>query len=189
MKKYLIGIVAGLILAAAALFRGGPREVGTLENIHGIPFPTEPDTVVVTERLAHADIYLRELVIGKKLQLQITFSPDNLDQLDVGVRADPFWLSYPRVVLYRKSGDTAPTVPITQTVIIPLGDKIKDSNGSVDLMFFAAYPGSSAREDEGTADATLWYLHQLSARTIPAWPTFAELKDFTRSFITREKPL
>lgn len=188
MKKYLIVIVAGLLIAAAILFRGGQRDIGTLENIHGIPFPHDGNVIVVTERLAHADVYIRESVIGKNLQLQVSFTPGNLEQLEVGIRENSFWLSYPRVLLYRSSENSS-AGPITQTIIIPLTDKLKDSNGSVDLMFFAAYPGASGNEDEGSADATLWQLHKLSARTYPALPTAPQLQDYIRSKVSREKPL
>lgn len=180
-------VAVGTLALAFFWLRQGTRAVGPWENIDGIPFPQQNGVVVVTEKLAHADVYLKEPLLAKNLSLEITFVPHALTQLAVGIRENSFWLSYPRIVIYERG--TSSDTPITTTVSIPLTDKIKDRDGSVDLMFFATSSNSTASEDEGTADPTLWHLYNLTARTTPAWPTLAQAKDFARSTLTREKPL
>jgi hypothetical protein len=111
-RKYPLLVLAsavGLIvlLFGFSLSSSGRREVGVLENVDGIPFAVHNGVVQVTERLAHADIYLKEPVLAKQLELDITFDPANLEQLDVAVRENAFWLSYPTVVLYSRQVDTS----------------------------------------------------------------------------------
>src|SRR3989344_7113493 len=93
--RYLIFVLALGGLLAVVLFLGpvansGTRDIGVIENIHGMPFtPTqsppyqvgEDEGVLVTEKLAHADIYLKEPVLAKELTLRITFDPKNLESL------------------------------------------------------------------------------------------------------------
>lgn len=189
MKSFPIVIIGGLLIFASVFLPGGPRAVGALENIHGIPFPPADGAVIVTEKLAHADIYLTEPVLAKKLALTITFSPLALDRLEVGIRDNAFWLSYPKYTIYQKDLPTNNYQLQTRSVTIPLTDKLRDKDGSIDLMFFATYPGSTASEDEGLADATLWQLHTLNAHTSYEWPAAAATKDFIRSLVRREKPI
>lgn len=190
MKPYLIVIGAALLAIAAARLSGGQRGVSAFANIHGMPFPRVDEVIVVTERLAHADVYLKEPVIGQELHLAITFTPLQLDQLSVGIRENDFWLSYPKHEIYRSNDLQTTNYKLqTRSVSIPLTDKLRDRDGSVDLMFFASYPGAPAGEEAGTADATLWQLHNLEARTSPALPSLVQTRDFIRSLVTRERPV
>lgn len=163
----------------------GPRAISPIENIHGIPFPALPgQPTIITEKLAHTDIFLKEPVLAKKLKLTVTFSPGNLTKLEVGVRENSFWLSYPKVTLY--AGNEG-GLSITKTITIPLTDKLADKGGSVDLMFFATNPTSQTIEDEGIADQTLWQLYSLKTEVFPTWLSWPEVKDYIKSIITREK--
>lgn len=195
MKIITVVIVVFLIAAAAitavALASQARPRIGPLANIHGIPFPVgEGLALVITEKLAHADIYLKQPTLARQLILTITFTPHVTALLEVGIRENPFWLSYPKYVLYEKKSDTsAVSSPITKTVSIPLTDKIVDQGRSVDLMFFASSPGSKATENEGALDTTYWQLHDIAAQVEFYQPSQAELKDYLKSVLTREKPL
>lgn len=193
----LVFLVVTIVVVVWQLGRSGPREIGPIENIDGIPFPKQADgTMVVTEKLAHADVSLTESVLGKSLRLTVTFSLGNLTKLEVGVRENEFWLSYaPTQELYSSWADARAEARgeggsrvLTRTVEIPLTDKLPDRDGSVDVMFFATNSASQATEDEGTADATLWYLQSITAEVSPVLPTWAQFKDFVRSGLTRERP-
>jgi hypothetical protein len=187
----ILVIVVAAALAASPLLRSGPQDTGTLENIDGIPYPERDGVVTVTEKLAHADIYLKEPALAKDLVLSVTFTPYDTTRLEVGIRENSFWLSYPRQVIYQAKDTPRQDEPesITHTVTIPLTDKLTDSDGSVDLMFFAENKHSTRSEDEGIDDATLWRLDDMAATTVLAKPSPAALKDYVRSILTREKPL
>ena len=156
------------------LFGGtGPRNLGTVENIYGIPYPPAAGGgILVTEALAHTDIYLRHSPLAKQLILTVEYTPIAVSELRVGVRENSFWLSYPQheLPLSQTRG--------THTIHIPLTDKLPDNDGSVDLMFFA-------RPEEKPQ----WILHSLRANVAHAQPSLAELKNFAKSVITQEKPL
>lgn len=199
MKVITIIIVAFLIAAAAitavALTSQARPRIGPVANIHGLPFPVgEGSAFVITEKLAHADIYLQKQPLARQLILTITFTPHATILLEVGIRENSFWLSYPKYVLYEKKSDApVASAPITKTVSIPLTDKIVDRDGSVDLMFFAEpvnqSPAAKATEDAGVLDTTYWQLQELTAQTKFSWPNRNELKDYLKSILTREKPL
>lgn len=194
MKNKLFLAIVTLFLATIALLfltSGNNRNVATVTNIHGIPFPKQEESYVITEKLAHADIYLNGSSLAKKLVLTIIFTPYNTDLLEVGIRENSFWLSYPKLSLYEAERNPEPNVvqgkPITQSITIPLTDKIIDSNGSVDLMFFTSKDW--ATEYEGVDDKTYWELNNIDAHVDFAWPTKAELKNYLKSKLTREKPV
>lgn len=164
------------LLFAMSLFKTGERTVTPLENIHGIPFPTEKNKQIITELLAHADILLTEPVLAKNLTLQISFEPGTLRQLGVGVRENEFWLSYAPISLYPGASASWRT---TQTITIPLTDKLQEKDRSLDLMFFA----------EAGSNQLTWKLVSLQATTQSATPTKAQLKDYLRSIIKKERAL
>lgn len=162
-----------IVFALFVLLSGGPRELGQVENIQGIPYPAQNNVLLITEPLAHADIYLKESVLAKELILDIIYRPINLKSLAIGVREDSFWLSYGQ----RQS------LPISDkrqaiSLVIPLTDKLADKDGSIDLMFFA--------ESEGDP---LWELHDVKAKVQYAKPTYRHFKNYIRSLVTQEKAL
>ena len=190
MKQAIIIVLITLAIVGTVLLSRGPRAVGTVENIEGIPFPSADDKILITEKLAHADIYLQESVFAKQLKLTITFIPLNTKKLEVGIRENSFWLSYVKQELYRKPARaTSEDKSITKTVTIPLTDKLADKDGSIDLMFFASNRRSTTEENEGINDTTLWYLQKITADIVPVLPTIPATKDYLRSIVKREKAL
>lgn len=185
-----------LLIAALALinvFKQGERIVTSLTTIRGVPYPLLQNRTVITESLTHADIELAEPVLAKELELSIEFIPRSTRHLAVGIRRDPFWLSYEPTVFYTST--TESTTPISTTVNIPLTDKLQDADRSIDLMFFAdtspadIVSGSSAVLDAPTADTTNWELVSISARVHPTRPDRAAIKEYVRSIVKRERPL
>lgn len=187
----IIGLLLVFAFASLKFASGGHPNVSTIENIYGIPFPSKRNAVIITEKLAHADIYLTNSPLAGKLTLTVTFIPHDTDIIKVGIRENSFWLSYPKHILYQAEQNPKPneahTGPITRTITIPLTDKIIDHNGSVDLMFFTSTDW--ATEYEGTADNTYWELNKIDAKMSLTRPAFTELKNYLRSKITREKPV
>lgn len=173
------------VLFVASLLPTGERSYGAVENIDGIPFPIEDNAIHITEKLAHVDVYLREPVIFKQLMVTVEFDPQELQQLDLGVREGEFWLSYPKYTL--ADGETRGRQ--TVTLAIPLSDKLQDTDRSVDVMFFATAAGASSKEDEGVDDTAQWTLYSLRTRTEFVTPSLAETKDYIRSILKRERPL
>lgn len=176
LRYTILVILAGSsltgLLFTASLLKTGERTVTPLENIHGIPYPAQNDAQLITEELAHADIFLTEPVLAKNLILTITFRPGNLDRLSVGIRENDFWLSYTPTSLY-------PNTNHTQTITIPLADKLQEKDRSLDLMFFG----------EAGSNQPTWKLLSLQAITQSATPTKAQLKDYLRSIIKKERAL
>lgn len=194
MNKSLLAIIILLVVTVAfwaiTFWRSHPVDTSTLENIHGIPFPTYANQSLITEKLAHADLYLRHSRLARRLDLTVSFTPTAITGLSVGIRDNPFWLSYNKINLCCTAAELAdPSAVLTKTVTIPVTDKIADRDGSLDLMFFATNPNSLAVEDAGVHDRTVWQLHDLSVRDEPALPNRSSLRDFIQSFITRAKPL
>jgi hypothetical protein len=181
-----IAVLLVIVVLAVSIFSRGPRELTALENIHGIPFAVKGQDTLVTETLAHADIRLQEPVVAKELQLTISFTPDTVKHLSVGVRQDPFWLSYAPTDLYI-AGQGNASATYTRTLHIPLTSALQDSDRSIDVMFFADYAGLG-HEDLAQADTTRWELHNISAYVSPVWPGM-QIKDYIKSFIKRERPL
>ena len=186
----VVFLIAAAVITAVTLTSQARPRIGPITNIHGIPFPQAEGSIIVTEKLAHADIYLKQPPLAKQLILTITFTPHATALLEVSIRENPFWLSYPKYVLYEKKSDTPiASSSITKTVFIPLTDKIVDQDHSVDLMFFASSPDSKDTEDEGILDTTYWQLHDLTTQVEFYQPNKAELKDYLKSILSREKPL
>ena len=182
----LIGIGGFCIIGLTGVAASGSRSLGAIESIDGIAYPVIDGETMVLEKLAHADVYLTESVFAKQLTLSITFDPGNLTSLAVGVRENSFWLSYPKVALWNEG--EAPGVQ-TRTVYIPITDAMQDANQSIDVMFFAQTDTSTTDVDEGVADTVAWKLLSLEARVDPVYPTLPEVKNFARSFLSRERPL
>ena len=184
-------ICVGLLLAVgiflASLVPVGNRSIGVIENIDGIPYPVQDDSVQVTEKLAHADIFLKEPVFAKALRIRVQFDPQDLETLTVGIRENSFWLSYPAVQLYSSQDDSS--VPMQKELIIPLTDKLQEADRSVDLMFFATTDTTASAVDEGVSDSVVWDLQSLEVETIYDMPTLAEVKDYVKSVIYKERAL
>ena len=183
MIKVLQIIGSAIILTAViflvSLIHLGETTFGPLENTDGIPYPRQAennDAVLVTESLAHTDVFINSPVLAQEIRLQITYEPVNISSLAVGIREDSFWLSYgSRQTLPVKNSSTA-----MEIIRIPLTDKLQEPNHSLDLMFFAE-----------TADGQqpLWALHGIRAGVIYTQPTYAEFKDYVRSILKRERAL
>jgi len=174
-----------LVISILILSRQYQIDTGQVENIDGLPFPLIHDTVVITEKLAHTDIYLNQTRFAKQATITVTFSPQSITDLSLGIRRDPFWLSYDKLSLCCSRQElTQPDTPITKTVNIPLTDKWQDHDQSLDLMFFATNPSSTSSEDEGIADQTLWHLHGLSIVSSSIKPTSPAIKDFLKSLLS-----
>ncbi len=186
----LVAIILGALALVTIIFIGsllpaGSRTLGPIENIDGMPFATNNGATQVTQQLAHVDVYLREPVLLKQLRLKIDFDPLAVERLEVGVRADSFWLSYPREVIYdRRQGVGGRR---TQEVVIPLTDKLADADRSVDVMFFAKTLTSGEEVDRGASDDTHWQLWRLAASVERAWPNAKQLKDYVKSILGRER--
>jgi len=195
-KVYLfLNCAISIILVLASIFSislffSGPRVIGALETIHGIPFVTTQNYTLVTESLAHSDIFLKESILGKELSLTVTFKPEKIKKLSAGIRENSFWLSYTPTVLYDITQETIRSdEPITKTISLPLTDKLQDTNRSVDLMFFADDAKEKNLIDQKVADKTEWQLLDIKASVTPVMPTRQELKDYFKSIIYREKAI
>lgn len=187
-KTILSALGLTALIFCLSLLPRGQRELGTIENIHGILYPelVEGHTRarLITESLAHADIYLEEPVLAKQLELTLTYRPINLTTLAVGVREDSFWLSYgERQEIYRQvdspvsvTDGNSPGVSTVQ-LTVPLTDKLQETDRSLDLMFFA----------EG--DTPLWELHDLKANVTYARPTYRQFRNYVGSVLKRERAL
>lgn len=172
---------AGLLTVVLFLLSLVPLKktaLGPIENIHGIPYPAgQNNSVIITEPLAHADVRLGTPVVGKQLELAVTYTPQNISSLSVGVREDSFWLSYgSRQEFYR---DSAPGVRQAR-VMLPLTDKLQEKDQSIDLMFFAEAP-------EG--QPPLWELQSLEVKTMLDLPSYPELRNYVGSILKRERAL
>ena len=186
---YLVCLFIVLLLLASS-FRPTQVAIGSLENIDGIPFPLVANQPLVTEKLAHTDLYLKHSRLARSLSLTITFTPMAITALDIGVRENSFWLSYNKVNICCSSEELAnPSTPVTKTIAIPITDKLADQDGSLDLMFFATNPTNQTTEDEGVNDRTKWLLNELSIVSHPAVPDLASMRDYLRSTLHRERAL
>jgi hypothetical protein len=191
LLKSLIIIVCGillpLLLITPSIFSSGQRDIGTIENIHGIPFPKQDNSFYITEVMAHADIFLKEPVFPKLLKLTVTFSPGSTQSIDVGVRENLFWLSYEKINFYQASQNNSLS-EITKTITIPLTDKLQEKDRSIDLMFFANSNNKAYDADKPTTDNTHWILHDIQAKVISTKPTNLQIKDYIKSIIQKERP-
>lgn len=151
----------------------GSRDVGVIENIYGIPYATQGDNTQITEELAHADIYLVEPAAFKELRMVISFDPQELNSLDVGIRENSFWLSYSKVRIYEKGTDASGRQ--TKEVVIPLTDKFQEPDRSLDMIFFA-----SPKEPT-------WTIYDISAEVTVTKATIPQIKNYLVSVIKKER--
>lgn len=168
---------AGVTIAlyAMSLLPRSQRLLGPLESIHGIPFPVVNNATVIEEDMAHADIYLNQPVFAKAARITVTFIPHDITRLDVGIRDNPFWLSYTKHPLYIRQLSTNYSLLTTHSVTIPLTDKMQEPDQSIDLMLFI------------TADKPYLAIEAITVELIPARPTWTEFKNYARSILTRER--
>ncbi len=179
--------ICGLIFAVS-LFPAGPRDLSLLENIDGVPYVADSDGgLLVSEELAHADVYLKEPILLKQMRIKVDFDPLDLDRLAVGVRENEFWLSYEQNVIYNRHEPGSGRR--TKEIVVPLTDKLQDKDRSVDLMFFAKTPTSTEAHDRGPSDDSLWKLYDVSVSVERVWPNVSQLKNFFKAVISRERPL
>ncbi len=192
--SYIVAVVGGglillAVIFAASLLPRGVREVAALTNVHGIPFAQADDWTMVTQALAHTDVYLREPVAFKKLVLTFEYVPRNTQSLAVGVRGNAFWLSYAPITFYEATSDLSNDDTQVATVVLPLTDTLQDVDRSIDVMFVANGQTEGSLKNE-LVDTTMWQIRSLQARTaVENLPTRAELKDYLRSVLTQERPL
>ena len=173
----ILGVLIPCAIFAFSVLADGERNLGVLENIHGIPYPQENGSVLITEEMAHADLFLQEPVFAKQAKLMIRFNPGNTETITLGIREDEFWLSYRKYPLYKKGIDQ-PGVQ-TKEITIPLTAALQDTNRSVDLMFFA----------DTTNKSVQWNIHAFHASLLTDMPTFVETKKYIKSIIIRERAL
>lgn len=182
----VIGVVVLLAVSTLVSVAGrGVRDVSALETIQGIPYPNVEDATTISESLAHADIYLKEPVVFKQLNLHVRFHPGNAQKLSVGVRENDFWLSYSKVTLW-ETGDALEWQE--KTISIPLTDKFQETDRSLDLMFFAETDTPVAL-DAGVNHNATWEISEIQTKTEYVWPTTAQLKDYVRSVVKKERAL
>lgn len=189
------GMVVIMVLVGMWIFSTRSITLGRLENIHGIPFPVIANEVHITEKLAHADIFPSSPILAKQLRLTLTFRPKTTDRLYVGVRENAFWLSYSWQLVFDRTGQpttnqpTKPDAILTQTITIPLTDKLSDRDGSLDLMFLAGAPEQVIPPDEGINDATDWQVVDWQADIAIVQPSLAEIRNYLVSRLKRERPM
>ncbi len=184
LSRYIDGIAIVLlalgipcIVFAVSIADSGERTRGAIENIHGIPYPEQNGSIVVTEEMAHTDIFLRESVFAKHAKIIVTFDPGNTDSLNLGVRENEFWLSYRKYPLYKKGIDKVGFQ--TKELTIPLTDVLQDTDQSIDLMFLA----------ERSGGAVQWNIHAFRATVFSDMPSAAETKAYVKSILIRERAL
>ncbi len=180
MNAFKILVVSVAITCAIFIFslmKFGERSLGTLETIHGIPYPMSDGATVILEDMAHADLFLREPVLAKQAKFTVSFDPKNSESIDLGIRENEFWLSYKKYPLYRKGIDV-PTLQ-TKEITIPLTTALQDTDRSVDLMFFTDNNGSAPE----------WRIQTFRASLEFDMPSVAETKAYVKSIITRERAL
>ena len=140
-RKIIYGLLLLLaIVSALGIFLIIPhkssKDIGPIENIKGIPFPQENGTILITEELAHTDIYLNEPRLGRQAKIKINFTPLATSSISVGIRENPFWLSYKEYPIYNAPAankNESVNSAIQAEITIPLTDKILDQNNSLDL--------------------------------------------------------
>lgn len=184
----LCGAVGIVVLGyLIALLPVGQREVATLTNAQGMPFAQTEAGYQISQALAHFDVYLREPVLLKELQLSFEYLPLESTSLAVGVRENDFWLSYTPTIFYG-AGQVSRSEFQSASVTIPLTDKLQATDRSIDVMFFANEQREESLLHE-PGDSTLWYIRDVHAEVHYAWPTKSAFKDYVRAVIARERPL
>lgn len=189
---YTIVGLAVLLIAAVGLVEVWPhggRVTSPVTNARGIPFPRTDEGVLITQALAHFNVYLREPVLFKELYLTWRYRAGNATSLSVGVRENGFWLSYSPEVFYARAGNASDnSIWHTATISLPLTDKLQEPDRSVDVMLFANNQREGSLTDE-VADTTQWYIDDIEAAVRFAVPQASELRDYVKAVITRERPL
>jgi len=175
-----------VIALALVIPSSGTRDTSKLESIYGISYPEDVDGTRVLEKLAHADVYLKESVLGKQLRVTFEYNPGNTTNLALGVRENSFWLSYPKQEFWTPSTGSGWH---NAELVFPLTDKIQEPNRSIDIMFFSQTETSTTDVYEGVEDSVDWRIRNLQARIEPARPTYAEMKDFVRALLSQERAL
>ncbi len=181
---FLASLAILLIILFWSIAKSGPRDIDPFTTIHGIPFPITPDGILVTENLAHADIKLKEPVLGKKLKLTITLDPLAADNILLGIRSKSFWFSYSWINVYSAANQADFSSPISLT--IPLTDKFQEPDRTIDLMFYAPTKNNS-KPDQDMDDQTRWLLKDITAEVAPARPTIDQFIDYLASLVLRER--
>lgn len=188
------GAAAAVGVFAVSALPNGARNISALENINGVPYPMSDGATVVTESLAHADLYVGEPVFGHDVRLTVTFDPGNLQRLTVGVRDNQFWLSYPPVLLYDADVSAEPGQQHV-SVQIPLTDKLAAADNSVDVMFMATPKDGVTDIADRVPDTTLWRSYGVTATVVPAQLSWNDVGswwqagDFLISALKRERPI
>lgn len=181
------GVGIALLVYLLPVVSSGTRGIGTLETIHGVPYPHDGETIIVEEKLAHTDVYLQEPVFAKQLHLFVSFEPGNTDAIDVGVREGGFWFGYAKQPLYRKGKD--PNGFQTKELTFPLTTAFQEKDRSIDIMLFGTSATSTAAIEEADNDTVFWKLHSMIASTRTYMPTIQEAKEYIRSIVSRERAL
>ncbi len=181
------GVGIALLVYLLPVVSSGTRRIGKLETIHGIPYPHDGETILVEEKLAHADVYLQEPVFAKQLHMLVSFEPGNTNAIDIGVREGGFWFGYAKQPLYRKGKDPAGFQ--TKEIIFPLTTIFQEKDRSIDTMLFSTSATSTTAIEEADADTVSWKLHSMIASTSTYMPTMQETKEYIRSIISRERAL
>ena len=183
-------LVLGGLYLSAEIAQFGPKTHGQLENIDGIPFSSDAAGTIVTEPLAHTDIYLQGPVLMKDLVVQFEFKPEQEAVLGFGIRENDFWLSYaPQIFYQADKGVLAPTGWQRASVRVPLTDTLSDSDASVDAMFFAGPGSPETILATRLHTQTLWHIRNLDVHTEFTLPSRTQLKDYLKSLLYRERPL
>lgn len=185
-----------VLLFAVSLLPDGERDVGHLKNIDGIVYPTlASGATIVTEPLAHVDVYLGQPAFAHELVLTFWYDPYELQTLSVGVRDAAFWLSYRPQVFYERAAGPAPGGRRQATVRLPLDDALQEADRSIDVMFFADTTPQEAPAAERRDEVVLWEIEDFRAQVETVWPDWRDprdslrVADFVVSILRRERPL
>lgn len=187
----VIGLASLLTISALALRQvsGVTTHHSPLTNTAGVTYPATRNSTVISEQLAHTDVYLGRSVFGQDLLLTVRFTPLETESLAVGVRENSFWLSYTPQIFYQAGEVQNKDVPTTRTIRLPLTDKIQEPDQSIDVMFFANTAGQATAPDRRGHDTTTWSVHELSTTLESHVPSGSAIRDYVRSFLTRERAL
>lgn len=189
----LTAVIGGTILTGAlffvSLWPNGLREHSRLETIQGISYPVHEGKTIITEPLTHFDVFLREPALAKRLVVTLQFTPLHTRQLAIGVRDNDFWLSYPRTIFWRSTGEEIVTEPQTATVRLPLTGALQDRNRSIDVMFFADSETDDSFVATPAETITQWEVENLTVQVEHTRPTMSQVKDYVKSILKRERPL
>lgn len=177
MRALILAVFISLGVFVVSVSASGSRNLGVLETIHGIAYPSHQGSTIILEDMAHTDLFLKEPVLAKQVKFTVTFDPQTAEAIDIGVRDNEFWLSYVKYPLYRKGID--PTKIQTKEISIPLSKALQDIDRSVDVMFFA----------EDAQSTPQWSIDEFHASVEFDMPTFSDIKSYAKSILSRERAL